>query len=250
MTPTALARTVRVAFIKVIEYQRRGVVHFHVVVRLDGADGPDSSPKVEARTLELAIRNGAAAARVPYPAGGGAGGMASWGPAIDIRSFAPAGNEGRALAAYIAKYATKSTDSFGRLDHRLKAADLSLLDLPLHLSRLVATAWELGGHPELAHLRLRDWAHTLGFRGHWLTKSRHFSTTFSELRQARSGWASRRLGQTTEGGSHARLKDWHYLGRGWANAGDVWLAETASRELTDARQHAREARLARRTQEK
>jgi hypothetical protein len=27
--------------------------------------------------------------------------------------------------------------------------------------------WELGSRPELAGLRLRVWAHMLGFRGHW-----------------------------------------------------------------------------------
>ncbi|WP_348652629.1 replication initiator [Streptomyces sp. WMMC500] len=34
----------RVTFGKVAEYQNRGAVHFHAVIRFDGPDGPDSRP--------------------------------------------------------------------------------------------------------------------------------------------------------------------------------------------------------------
>jgi hypothetical protein len=43
----------------------------------------------------------------------------------------------------------------------------------------------LGGLPELGSLRLAAWAHMLGFRGHFSTKSRAYSTTFSALRAER-----------------------------------------------------------------
>ncbi|HLU30467.1 MAG TPA: replication initiator, partial [Acidimicrobiia bacterium] len=46
--------------------------------------------------------------------------------------------------------------------------------------------WELGGLEAYAELNLRKWAHMLGFRGHFLTKSRHWSTTLTELRAIRS----------------------------------------------------------------
>ncbi|WP_309500359.1 replication initiator [Streptomyces shenzhenensis] len=36
--------------------------------------------------------------------------------------------------------------------------------------------------PEYEPLRLRDWAHTLGYRGHILTKSRACSTICAALR--------------------------------------------------------------------
>ena len=39
--------------------------------------------------------------------------------------------------------------------------------------------------PELSSLRLVGWAHMLGFRGHFSTKSRAYSTTFSALRAER-----------------------------------------------------------------
>ncbi len=243
-TLAAFSRTARLSFVKVVEYQRRGVVHLHVVARLDGPDGPASPPPVPGAYLELAIRQAATAARVAYPTGAGVTGTATWGTEIDVRPIATDEARPEAVAAYIAKYATKSTDVLGRLDHKLKPVDLAALDLPPHLARLVTTAWDLGGRPELAHLRLRDWAHTLGFRGHWLTKSRRYSTTFAALRDARATWTSRRHNASPEPPDTAVVKDWRYVGRGWANPGDAWLATTAAAELADSRHHARDARHA------
>ena len=67
--------------------------------------------------------------------------------------------------------ASKATESYGAaLDRRLAADDLDHLDgLPAHIGELVRAAWELGGHPELDGLRLRAWAHMLGYGGHWST---------------------------------------------------------------------------------
>ena len=151
-----------------------------------------------------------------------------------------------AVAAYIAKYATKSTDPFGRLDHRLHKTDLASLDLRPHLKRLVTTAWALGGRPELGHLKLRRWAHTLGFRGHWLTKSRRYSTTLGALRSARAEWSANRRDPTPALPESTMVKDWRYLGRGWENPGDEWFARTGAAAVADARVLAREARLAER----
>ncbi|MEU8924993.1 replication initiator [Kitasatospora sp. NPDC048545] len=53
---------------------------------------------------------------------------------------------------------------------------------------MIRTAWALGTRPELADLKLRAWAHMLGFRGHFSTKTRNYSTTLAELRQARADW--------------------------------------------------------------
>jgi hypothetical protein len=98
------------------------------------------------------------------------------------------------VAGYIAKYATKATESFGSgLDRRLGPDDLDHLDrLPAYIGELVRAAWELGGRPELEGLRLRAWAQMLGFGGHWSTKSRRYSTTMTALRRARVAFAKRR----------------------------------------------------------
>jgi len=244
VTVSAFSDLAHLSFIKVVEYQRRGVVHFHAVVRLDGPTGPASMPPLQPAPFERAILLAARAARVPYPPGTALIGAATWGREIDLRAVATAGARADVVAAYIAKYVTKSSDPLGRLDHKLKDGDLTALDLPPHLARLVATAWDLGDRPEFAHLRLRDWAHTLGFRGHWLTKSRHYSTTFGALRGARTTWNRRRAATVSGHPDSITVKDWRYLGRGWANAGDAWLAETAADELAQSRRLARQARCA------
>lgn len=231
----------RLSYSRVVEYQRRGVVHVHAVVRMDGPDGPSDSPPsdIGVEELERAVVLAAGAARVPYPATNGITGEARWGTQVDVRRINESAAPPEAVAAYIAKYSTKSTDAVGRLDHRLRESDLTSLDLPPHLGRLVRTAWRLGGRPELADLRLRPWAHTLGFRGHWLTKSRRYSTTLGELRRARADWARRKDAAQRDA---VVVKDWRYAGRGWANPGDELLAHTAARERRESHFAAREAR--------
>jgi hypothetical protein len=44
LTLRELRDHVTVSFAKVAEYQRRGVVHFHAVIRLDGPGGPSALP--------------------------------------------------------------------------------------------------------------------------------------------------------------------------------------------------------------
>ncbi|WP_089101194.1 replication initiator [Streptomyces hyaluromycini] len=41
----------------------------------------------------------------------------------------------------------------------------------------------LGGLIEYKPLNLRPWTHTFGYRGHILTKSRRYSTTYGALRE-------------------------------------------------------------------
>jgi hypothetical protein len=53
------------------------------------------------------------------------------------------------VAGYIAKYATKATESFGAgLDRRLDADDLEgLAQLPAHVAELVRAAWAWAAAP-------------------------------------------------------------------------------------------------------
>jgi hypothetical protein len=94
------------------------------------------------------------------------------------------------VAAYLAKYATKSAEDFGLGERRLSGLALSGVGVSEHVARIVRTAWELGAIDELAGLR--RWLHMLGFRGHFATKSRRYSTTLGAIR--REG-ASERAGQ-------------------------------------------------------
>jgi len=171
-----LRSLVRISYAKVAEFQRRGAIHFHAVIRLDAATAcrcpgclaPPPEP-FTAAALEEALRLAVPAVRVPCPpVDGGLERYVRWGEQLDIRNITRADGEAGELSAeqvagYVAKYATKATESFGAgLDHRLTAAaDLERLDrLPAHVAELVRAAWELGGLPELEGLRLRAWAHS------------------------------------------------------------------------------------------
>jgi hypothetical protein len=44
LSQTALKEVCRVSFGKVAEFQKRGAIHFHAIVRLDGPGGPDNDP--------------------------------------------------------------------------------------------------------------------------------------------------------------------------------------------------------------
>jgi hypothetical protein len=156
------------------------------------------------------------------------------------------------VASYIAKYATKATESFGAgLDRRIGADDVDHLDsLPAHVAALVRACWELGARPELAGLRLRAWAHMLGFGGHWSTKSRRYSTTFTVLRRARVQFARRRrardgipldaFGRAEDDQAVIVVATWVYAGKGYETEGERWLALSAAARARERRRVARE----------
>ena len=56
---------------------------------------------------------------------------------------------------------------------------------------MIETAWRLGGLLQYEGLNLRRWAHMLAFRGHFMTKSRAYSVTFTALRAERRIWRLR-----------------------------------------------------------
>jgi len=166
------------------------------------------------------------------PVDGGTERYARWGEQLDVHNITRDSDQAGELSAeqvagYIAKYATKATESFGAgLDRRIAADDLDHLDqLPAHIGELVRAAWELGGRPELERLRLRAWAHMLGFGGHWSTKGRRYSTTFTVLRRARVAFAKRRRardgvpldawGRPEDDQAAIVVASWAYVGAGY-----------------------------------
>ncbi len=186
---TELGDLVRVSFVKVAEFQARGLVHLHVILRLDGPER--SAPPSWANTDLLAQIVAEAAPqtwlRTQRPDGMPL--VVRWGSQLDIRSIRPnAQGEGSdtRVAGYLAKYATKAAENAGGADRRLRSAyEIGLLPVTDHARAMMATCWALGGDPRYEHLRLRAWAHMLGFRGHFLTKARRYSITFGALRTAR-----------------------------------------------------------------
>ena len=265
MTEAELRRAVRISFAKVAEYQKRGAVHFHTIIRLDAATdcgcpacvmSPPSG--FTAELLEEAVRQTAASVAVPCPMVDKDQSVtltARWGEQLDVRQITEAGDDDRELSAeqvagYVAKYATKATEALGvTLDRRIGDGDLDDLDLPAHAAELVRACWELGGRPGLGALRLRKWAHMLGFGGHFSTKSRRYSTTLGALRRARVAYAIRRRGDTLALDAWGRPEDdqaviviasWRYLGSGYQTTGEAWLAASAAARAREARRIARE----------
>jgi hypothetical protein len=262
-----LRRLVRISYAKVAEFQRRGAIHFHAVIRLDAATacrcaGCLSQPPegFTAALLEDALRQAVQAVRVPCPPleDGGPDRYARWGEQLDVCNITRGDDETGELSAeqvagYIAKYATKATESFGSgLDRRLADADdLDRLDgLSAHVAELVRAAWELGGRPELDGLRLRAWAHMLGFGGHWSTKSRRYSTTFTVLRRARVAFAKRRRasdgvpldawGRPEDDQAAIIVASWVYVGSGYDTEGERWLALSAAARAREERRIAKD----------
>ncbi|TQL96014.1 hypothetical protein FB559_1531 [Actinoallomurus bryophytorum] len=190
LTARELRNILTVSFAKVAEYQRRGLVHFHAVIRFDGPDGPTTPPPGWATTevLDRAVHHAAQAVTVTSPAARSfAARVLTWGDQVDVRPITTTGDlTDQAVAGYIAKYATKAAECVGTLDRRVRPTDdLDRLNIRDHARRLIAECQRLGGLPELADLRLAEWAHMLGFRGHFSTKSRRYSTTLGALRTAR-----------------------------------------------------------------
>jgi hypothetical protein len=260
-----LREVVRISFAKVAEYQRRGAVHFHAIIRLDAATDCGCSACVAlppagftADLLEAAVRKAAAVVAVACPAvdeDQGVTLLARWGEQLDVRHITEAGDEGELsaeqVAGYIAKYATKATEALGvTLDHRLGEAELEDLDLPAHVAELVRACFELDARPSLGRLRLRKWAHMLGFGGHFSTKSRRYSTTLGTLRRARMAYAiRRRRGGTLPLDAWGRAEgdpvvlvvaSWRYLGRGYQTTGEAWLAASAAARAREERRIAKE----------
>jgi hypothetical protein len=183
LSVAALRSQVRVAYAKVAEFQARGSVHVHAVIRLDGPDGPDTAPAGGATAQRLAEAVARTAARVAVTVAGPGGRelMIRWGSQIDTRPITRdrdgGDGQGAGVAGYLAKYATKDAQSGGGLDRRIRVKGvIERAELTDHARALMRSAWTLSPR----------WAHTLGFRGHFLTKARRYSVTFAALRGVRA----------------------------------------------------------------
>ncbi|MGW0208638.1 replication initiator [Streptomyces sp. NPDC003233] len=283
LTQKAAQEQSRVAFGKVAEYQKRGAVHFHAVIRFDGPDGPDSPPPYWATLDLLTDAIHAAAARVAVdidPAGDQPARTLAWGTQLDVRPIRSFGEGSEiteaAVASYVAKYATKAAEISGAADtpvhcrtcrgtgrsavyDRAGSAlsrctgchgtglgeDLARLEISEHARRLMAACIDLQAlYPER---HLARWAHMLGFRGHFSTKSRRYSTTLGALRQVRAEYRAAQqraaLGlpdpdDETEA-TTLTLAHWTYAGHGHT-PGESWLAANIRRDIQHNREIARE----------
>ncbi|ETK33391.1 replication initiator [Microbispora sp. ATCC PTA-5024] len=230
-----------VSFAKVAEYQRRGVVHLHAVIRLDGPAGPVSPPLAWA-TLDLlghAVRHAASVVTATPPTlDGEPTQVLRWGQQIDVRPIRMDGElTDQAVAGYVAKYATKAAECVGTLDRRIvPTEDLDALPVRDHARRLIAECLRLSALDRLDELRLSRWAHMLGFRGHFSTRSRRYSTTLGEIRAERQNRA--RDEQTTtwrlpilDEDTVLVISEWEYAGKGYSPGDALVAALTAHPRL-------------------
>ncbi|MEU3598987.1 replication initiator [Streptomyces sp. NPDC006798] len=233
----------RLSFAKIAEYQRRAAIHLHAVVRLDGPGGPDDPPPAwgTADTLTHAVRRAAHSVAVRTPYSRAVGELAlGWGPQLDARTVTEAdtdsGPSDDAVAAYIAKYVAKGArDTGAGADHPIRhRADIDTVPATEHARTLMHTCWRLGALPEYGPLRLRPWTHTLGYRGHILTKSRAYSTTYTALRADRA----EHVGPTATPGT-AVEHHWRYLDSGHT-PGAALIATEIAESLSLTREFFRE----------
>jgi hypothetical protein len=235
---------VKASFGKVAEFQARGLVHFHALIRLDTAEGGCPPPHLTADQLEDAIRRAVAGTRfatTPHP-DHAEGWLVEWGTQLDIKTIrtGPGGEitDGK-VVAYLAKYATKSTEAVGGVSARITPDSIGVYGHPgSHLGRLIQAAWTVGDVPALPEyhefLRLRRWAHMLGYGGHFTTRSRRYSTTFTERRQRRQAYrrnhptSRRETSELFDQAATVTLTALRYEGSGWRSNGDAELAATAA----------------------
>jgi hypothetical protein len=191
----------RLSYAKVAEYQRRGLVHFHAVIRIDGPEGATDPAPAGFGDAELraAVTHAARIATITTTRPDGTALALGWGAQLDLRPVtasaarqvedADGAITDTALAGYIAKYATKTTGATPGADRPIREIEhVEHLDLTAHHAAMIRTAWDLGGLEGYEELNLRRWAHMLAFRGHFLTKSQRYSVTFRAIRADRRLW--------------------------------------------------------------
>ncbi|MEU1520489.1 replication initiator [Streptomyces sp. NPDC005811] len=249
LVQSRFAEHARLSFARVAEYQKRAAVHVHAVVRLDGPNGSSDEPPAWG-TVQLlidAVRDSARRVLVRPPYSPAVGEQAlHWGQQTDVRPLhADSDGDGPdddAVAAYVAKYVTKGASETGAgLDHSLTTwADIASAPVSAHVRTLMRACWRLGGLPEYEPFRLRAWTHTLGYRGHILTKSRAYSTTYAALRAERA----HHMGHT-ETPDTITERHWRYAGSGHT-PGAALIAAGIATDLATNREVACEEREMRR----
>lgn len=214
---------VRLSYAKVSEYQHRGAIHFHALIRLDGVDPDDTTriiappAAITAEHVQLAIADAVgstAFATDPHPRNR-AGWPIYWGDQFDVRTVhltaTDVDDTGQltttAVAGYLAKYATKGTDDTGHVSQRLTSESLAFYtERDTHQARQLQACWYLGQPPLVCTTpverdlwrnghgtmpgwgKLQRWAHMLGYGGHFTTKTRRYSTTLTALREVRKAF--------------------------------------------------------------
>ena len=261
LSETAARELVPVQFAKVAEFQRRGIIHFHALIRIDGPPTdtetyPPPVVDVDSTVLAGLIRSAAAAIYYDAPSidRNDIPRRLQFGTQLDARPVT--GNADRdthsnqlhpeTVAAYIAKYATKAA---GDLPTHQRGGNE-------HLKRLRSLVAQLARRASLDGLSgdlnlYAGWSRyvdMLGFRGHFATKSHRYSTTLGRLRQVRRDYTRRHhraqtrptdqpaevdQDQAEDEDTTLVIGSWRYAGIGWLTIGDAALAMASAARARD-----------------
>ena len=134
--------------LKVAELQRRGLVHFHAVVRADGpvASGGAATDPPEWLTAELVAHQ--LTALIGEVRLHTAGATLEWGTQFDVAILAAGDTELTEDRFYVAKYAVKTTDGSAAFARRFGSrGHITRTPGSPHLKRLATTSWDLGATP-------------------------------------------------------------------------------------------------------
>ena len=261
---TALNDHATVQYAKVAEFQLRGVVHFHALIRLDGprTDGgfAPSPASLDGQLLAELVERAASEVRFTAPPvlDDGTTRALAFGAQVDSRLVVAhrrtddpdRGLDAEQVAGYLAKYSTKSAtesagdDSTNAHLERLRAVADAIADWAT-LDATLADDYE-SADVEHPYERMTNWVHMLGFRGHFSTKSRRYSVTLGALRRARRraqvlianaratgdridlAELEAELMAEEEDETTLVLGQWRFAGTGWATPGDAAMANAAA----------------------
>jgi hypothetical protein len=257
---------VRISFVKVTEMQRRAIPHLHAVIRLDAPAEPGQSPLpptagVAAPELAGLVLNAARAITLtianPDAATNTGDRTLRFGTQIDAQPLTTAGpahrdelargvRSGRTIAGYLAKYVTKSVAEFGVAVRRISPLAIPTLDVTPHVRAILTT---ITGLAEDRFPDMIRWLHTLGYRGHITTKSRHFSTTMGALRAHRAAWLHQQSVKHSATVKYSTIDaprppdpfEWTFDRAGYRTLGDRALITSAALRAIEHRHTARES---------
>ncbi|MGH3430434.1 MAG: replication initiator, partial [Mycobacteriales bacterium] len=142
----------KLRYAKVAEFQRRGTVHFHAIIRLDSYSKDTivaPPPQLGVSFLSELLTEAAATTNLTTPAHPDRhhGWDIRWGEQVDIQPLCQGLGDDQLTdkyVRYLAKYATKSTEPVGLNARRLNKETVYQFLTPTHVGRLITACWRLG----------------------------------------------------------------------------------------------------------
>lgn len=244
-----------IQYAKVAEYQTRGLIHFHALIRLDGpaagGTGSPAPPSLDGNDLAALVRDVVpTVTTTAQPVDrNDVSRVLGFGRQVDVRTVRDGSRTDDPhapltpdqVAGYLAKYSTKDASGLhGQGQHRPHITALR------RTCRDMARRAAVFHDPDHDYQRMGKWVHALGFGGHFGTKSRRYSITLGALRRARSRWQTiatqtrhtdapldtrdleQRLLTDAQDETTQVIGNWTYIGTGWRDHTEEAIALAAA----------------------